>query len=288
MTISISVILPYFNGSRFVENAIRSVLDQSCPPLELIVVNDGSSQDESEFLDRFKRPGLAVINQPNSGVSVARNTGIKKAQGEWIAFIDQDDQWEPHKLEHQIAYLRENPDCRALHTAVKSIRQNGQEREYRKKPLSKADFLETFPSPAYLSSTLVEKTLLLEAGLFDPTLDYSQDCECFLRCAMIAPFHYLDEVLTLRVTHNSNLSGDNRGVWSDRVKIIRQYQPEFQNPAIFKATLYSMHGKFALLAIQKNNWKLLFDIVSEVSHDHFSRSAFLYNLARQRFSKAGH
>jgi len=107
----ISVIIPSYNRAGYLRRSIDSVLSQTSPADELIVVNDGSTDHTSELLGEYGT-ALRVINQANQGVSAARNTGIRAARGEWIALLDSDDAWLPEKLANQRTFSSENP---ALH-----------------------------------------------------------------------------------------------------------------------------------------------------------------------------
>lgn len=106
---TVTVVIPAYNAAQHISRAIDSVLTQTLPPDEIIVVDDGSTDDTvkkiSEFGDKIK-----YLYQENAGASVARNTGINRATGEWIAFLDADDEWMPYKQQLQIELLKRNPD----------------------------------------------------------------------------------------------------------------------------------------------------------------------------------
>ncbi len=100
--IDITVVIPCYNGSRFIRETLESVLAQTLRPLEVLVIDDGSTDDSAAIAESFGEP-VRVIRQPNQGESVARNRGIDEARGEWIAFLDADDIWKPEKLQRQMA-----------------------------------------------------------------------------------------------------------------------------------------------------------------------------------------
>jgi glycosyltransferase involved in cell wall biosynthesis len=106
MSEAVSVIIPYYKARHTIQRAVRSVLAQTFPPLEVLVVDDGSSDD---LADALKELGSAVtlVRKTNGGVASARNMGIERARGEWIAFLDADDYWEPWKLERQLAFSQD-------------------------------------------------------------------------------------------------------------------------------------------------------------------------------------
>ena len=102
MSPTVSVVIPCYNGERFIAQALRSVLAQTYAVVEILVIDDGSKDDSARLAESFGPP-VRVIRQPNQGESVARNRGIAEATGEWIAFLDADDDWMPEKIERQIA-----------------------------------------------------------------------------------------------------------------------------------------------------------------------------------------
>jgi glycosyltransferase involved in cell wall biosynthesis len=271
---SISVIIPYYNGSRFIADTLASVFAQDLPPLEIIVIDDGSRAEEAAVLQQFA-DRAQIIRQENAGVSAARNAGIAMARGRWIAFLDQDDRWEHNKLSSQWAYLAGNPHCLAVHTAVRRIKGDGQQVIHRKKVLTLTDFLLDDTNPSYLSSTLINRDALLRAGLFNPTLPYCQDWECFLRCSRHFDFHYVDSVLTSRIQHDANLSSNYLGTWHEKIRILRFYALQFKDDASYRARLYALHVKYGLFVISRRDFRGFLRIVKECRRDGFSGVVFL-------------
>ena len=120
MNPKVSVIIPTYNRAAKVRNAIESVLAQTFSDLEVIVVDDGSSDDTGKILGEVFGDRIRYYFQANQGVSVARNKGIVEARGEWIAFLDSDDLWEKDKLEWQFKALEQfGPQCGACYTDVR-------------------------------------------------------------------------------------------------------------------------------------------------------------------------
>jgi glycosyltransferase involved in cell wall biosynthesis len=282
MNADVTVIIPYYNGSRFIAATVASVLNQSVQPLEIIIINDGSSLEETNILNSFDER-ITIFHQENTGVSAARNFGIAKSKGQWLAFLDQDDLWEKYKLEKQWKYIVENSDCHAIHTAVKSVKQDLREFEYKKKTLTLEDFLYGHPNPSYLSSTMIRKDSFIQAGLFNPTLPYSQDLECFLRCSRFFKFDYIDEPLTVRICHEANLSGNYIGVWKENIKTRRFYEDEYHDKKRFKSMLYDLHIQYASRSLQKRHWRNFTTILMELKTDGFSKFIFISTLIKRRF-----
>lgn len=113
-TPTISVVIPCFNGATFLSDAIASALVQTYPPIEVLVVDDGSTDCSADLAEAFGPP-VRVVRQPNQGESVARNRAFAEARGDWLAFLDADDLWDPCKLERQIGFVEESVVC--IHTA---------------------------------------------------------------------------------------------------------------------------------------------------------------------------
>ena len=114
---SVSVVIPTYNSGQYLPEALESVLAQTVPPLEIIVVDDGSTDDTADRL----HPYLNLITykfQTNSGVSAARNAGLQLAKGDYVAFLDADDVWHPRKLEFQMGILTSHPDLGLLGTGI--------------------------------------------------------------------------------------------------------------------------------------------------------------------------
>ncbi len=171
-----------------VGRALRSVLAQTRPPDEIIVVDDGS-EDNTSGMIRSTFPEITLITQANRGVSAARNVGINRASGEWIAFLDSDDEWQPDKLEKQLLTLAEHPDCPLCHTNEIWIR-NGRRVDEGKRHTKSGGriFKRCLPlcviSP---SAAIIRRALFDEIGMFDEDLPVCEDYDMWLRiCARSA------------------------------------------------------------------------------------------------------
>ena len=117
----VSVIIPYYNRELYIDEAVQSALAQTLKPLEILIVNDASRHSSRRFLDRYAKLCTIIDLPVNVGLASARNAGIQAAQGRFIALLDDDDIWLPHKLEVQRAYIDEHPGCDGTHSAVWAI-----------------------------------------------------------------------------------------------------------------------------------------------------------------------
>lgn len=211
MTPKVSVIIPTYNRQEKVPKAIEGVLAQSFSNVEVIVVDDGSSDDTGKILKNTFGDRIRYFSQANQGASVARNKGITESRGQWIAFLDSDDFWEKDKLYWQFKALeRFGPQCGACYTDV-LIFNNPETRtlfqmaeaSYRHEGIMgvNTDVLRLLVRPGgagmvvCLSSFLARADVVRETGGLDPRLLYSQDSEFMFRAAMLTHFCYVNRPL---------------------------------------------------------------------------------------------
>ncbi len=225
---AISVIIPTFNRCSLLPRALDSVLAQTLPPTEIWVVDDGST-DGTRNLIHARYPQTNYLWQENLGVSAARNLGIKSAQGEWIALLDSDDQWQPQKLEQQWTLLQQHPAMKVCHTDEIWIR-NGRRVNPKRKHAKCGGriFHHCLPLCAMSpSSILVHRSVLDDVGLFDEALPACEDYDLWLRITARYPVLYVDKPLLVKYGgHADQLSRRYWGMDRFRVraleKILRQ------------------------------------------------------------------
>ena len=211
----ISVIIPTFNRRRQVQAALRSVLAQTYPEFEVIIVDDGSTDGTGSALETLVSQegwgGLRVryFFRPNQGQSAARNLGIEKARGELVAFLDSDDTWFPEKLEWQLRALEQFKDkCCACITDARLIDDLGMDTSaFREsgRPYQDAlgvDFgavksLVRYRDPFWISTLLVRTDVVRQLGCFDDQLGYAEDHDFFFRLSLVTPFCYVNRPLSL-------------------------------------------------------------------------------------------
>jgi glycosyltransferase involved in cell wall biosynthesis len=218
---TISVIIPVYNGASLVARAIDSALGQSMTPLEVIVIDDGSTDDTPKVLARYGKR-IRVLAIAHGGVSRARNAGIEASRGELLAFLDADDVWQRTKLACQVAALHAWPqaglcccDYLVLH-AERARMVSHFDGALRKAGLHPAQTLLAEPLPALIrcnfvgtaSNVLLRRDIALRAGRFDPQLRQAEDYDYWLRCAMLTPFVLLATPLMEKRSHGANLTGN--------------------------------------------------------------------------------
>jgi len=192
----ISVVIPVYNRWGLLCSALSSVIEQTYYPSEIIVVDDGSDTPVTPEL-KEKFPQVQFIRQPNGGVASARNNGIKKSTGSWIALLDSDDQWEKTKLEKQVALLTKHSGLLAVHTGEKWMR-NGNEvippayLDKSSKTLWERSLKNCLICP---SSILLHRTLFDEIGWFDESLPVCEDYDFWLRLLLHTELGLVEERL---------------------------------------------------------------------------------------------
>lgn len=215
----VSVIMPVFNGEEFLAEAISSVLTQSYKRLELIVVNDGSSDGSMGIVQGqlAKAENIHCISQDNAGVSAARNHGINSCSGELIAFLDQDDRWVEYALETQVAHHCQHPDIG--YTLAQQI--CFQEGIGEPPDWFRLQHLDV-PHTGYLPGTLVaKKRLFSQIGLFDTQYPISSDADWFARAKdSQVPMSVLPETLLHRRIHAGNQSRHSKKINGELIKLL--------------------------------------------------------------------
>ncbi|MEJ2683892.1 MAG: glycosyltransferase family 2 protein [Candidatus Sulfobium sp.] len=183
---SVSVIIPTHNYSNFLHESVESVLAQTFSDFELIIVDDGSTDDTVDVVKRFLRDRrVRYIYQDNKGPSAARNAGIKAAAGEFIALLDADDVWLPTKLERQIQLSKDEPDAALIYCMVEHIDEHGKSLPCITWP--RKDYA-TYKDLMYIpwvegscSSALIRKSIFDEVGLFDESMTGVEDTNMWIR-----------------------------------------------------------------------------------------------------------
>ena len=246
----VSVIIPTFNRLEYLPRALNSVLGQSYDDYELIVVDDGSTDQTVQAIQQ-DYPSVNLIVQENRGVSAARNAGIREASGEWIALLDSDDEWLPGKLNSQMNALESHPEYRLCHTEeiwIRDGRRFNPTKKYKKfggyiyqKCLSHCII-----SP---SSVTMHRQLLQETGGFDESLEVCEDYDLWLRVAAREPVLFLDQPLVEKHGgHDDQLSTRHWGMDRFRVRALqRVLDEELVRGDDEHMTLQTLVGKLGIL-----------------------------------------
>ncbi len=237
----VSVIIPVYNRKKMVLEAIESVVQQTCLPYEIIVVDDGSTDGTPEAIAKRYPDVRLIVTEINMGVSQARNIGIKGAKGDWIALLDSDDLWDRKKLEKQLEYHKNHPDILISQTDERWLK-NG-------RPLNKKRYHEKIDGWNFLvslercmispSCVMLKKELFEKHGYFDVRMPVCEDYDMWLRLTHRYPVGLIKERLVIkRGGHDDQLSFNYEAMDRFRVysllKILdsEPLTPQFRNSAI--------------------------------------------------------
>lgn len=281
----VSVIIPTYNRAELLRSAISSALGQTFKDLEIIVSDDNSTDNTLEIVKGFQDKRLKYISHnKNKGVSAARNTAIKVASGEYIAFLDDDDEWLPDKLQWQVEVLDKSQSniCGVYSNRLFIEKATG-------KILSDnpgADTLEgnllyqlAKKSPIHTSTVVIKKRCLDEVGLFDETISYMEDRDMWIRLSMNWEFEYIHEPLTKAYIHGSaHLSRNLKGQTAGREKLLERYEHLFKKNRKSWSELYLCLGaQYCQLKEMKKGRKNLIKGIkiypfSKIAYFHFFSS----------------
>jgi glycosyltransferase involved in cell wall biosynthesis len=229
---AVSAVIPVFNGAAFLGEAIRSVLDQTRPVLECIVIDDGSTDATPNVVEDFG-DRVVYVRQRRAGVSSARNRGAERARGALVAFLDHDDAWLAGKLERQVPVLEDQRATLAL-CAVEVVDERGvlqqtQRLRARTDLLTGMVMFDGTETVSCSSAGLFRRDQFLRAGGFDPRLSMSADWDLLFRTLLDGPVAYVDEPLVRYRVHGANMSRDIRAMERD---MTYSFEKAFADPRL--------------------------------------------------------
>lgn len=212
----VSVILPVYNGERYLSFALQSVLEQDYRPFEVIVVDDGSVDDSANIAKSHSE--VRYVYQPNQGVGAARNLGISLSRGDFIAFLDQDDMWTSNKLSVQMDYLVNHPHIAHVLAKQRIFLEPGTTMP----SWLKKDILNNEEMGALPGTLVARKSIFAQIGNFDPGYTTSSDTDWFFRAKDAGvPMVTLPEVLLHRRVHRNNHSYHTKSSHVELLNIAR-------------------------------------------------------------------
>ena len=207
MTPKVSTVIPAYNAVRFLPQTVASALAQTWQDFELLVVDDGSTDETRTWVANHSDARVRLIEQAHQGTARARNLGIAQAQGDYIAFLDADDLWEPTKLEKQVACLGARPEVGLVHTAIRYIDDEGSEIGKVLHSEGDGDVWEKVVLHMLVrcgSTPLIRRSCFDKVGMFDTDLDFAEDWDMWLRIAAHFHFAVLNEPLVAYRQHHAN------------------------------------------------------------------------------------
>lgn len=219
-----SVIIPCYNTELYLREAIESALAQTHKPMEVIVVNDGSTDGTAKILEAY-RGRIKVVSQPNRGLALARNAGVEASEGEWLAFLDADDYWAPNKIERQLQIAGPGVDL------IYSDRYNVGERG--SVPELHSDLIPLFEGDVFLdlliignlmtaSSVLIRRAAFSQLGGFFTGCPGTEDWDLWIHFAAERPIRVCREPLVYYRLHSENMSRHPFRMWSSRIVVTKR------------------------------------------------------------------
>ncbi len=227
--VTVSVVIPTYNSITYLPKTIESVLNQTFTDFEVIIIDDGSSDNTQEWISNLEDPRIKTVVQTNQGVAVARNTGIAAASGDYIAFLDSDDLWKPTKLEKQVQCLEANPGIGLVNTWIENIDKQG-------------NYLATVPAPeaeGNVWNQIIEENLVLcgsvpmirrccfeSVGEFDSNLLSAEDWDMWIRIAANCSFALIREPL---VSYRQHLQSKSNNLEKHLLHRLRTIDKTFES-----------------------------------------------------------
>jgi len=238
---TISVVIPAYNSEKFLEKAVRSVIAQERLPEEILIIDDGSTDGTQRVAEELisgqkgAKPQIKYIRQANQGPAVARNTGLKNASGDYIAFLDADDSWLPERLKTQLAVFQTDPNAGLVCSGRVRVDETTGQRTLNCEgdKLSGDGYLDLWTYRNYIttSSVLARKRCLDEVGGFDedPRVLGSEDAELWLRIAEKFKIVYVNKPLVEYLVREGGINRSNiQRSYKSAVFIIQKHEPEFR------------------------------------------------------------
>lgn len=225
----VSVIIGSYNAEKYIEETIRSVLNQTYKDYELIVIDDGSSDNTVKIIEQLLSPPHKLVAQKNAGEAAARNHGLKIANGEYIAFLDHDDLFHPKKLEKTVDFLDNNSEYGMVYGNYSYIIEPGSNSIWsnwgfiRGAYKSGDIFIDQFiQNKIHIITTLIRRECFNKVGFFDKTMNYASDSDMWIRISADYKIGYIDEVFAYYRLHNTNVSLDRETCLKHRIASMKK------------------------------------------------------------------
>jgi GT2 family glycosyltransferase len=255
---SVTAVVPVYIRVKYLEECLRSIVKQTRPPEEILVVDDGSPKPIEPFLralDFFDR--LTLLRLPrNRGIAGARNAAMQAAKGYWLAYLDSDDRWHPRKLEIQLAYLEQHPECGGVDTFMRTTYANGRELVWGegRRPLCLEDALKS--NQIFNQALLVQRSALIDAGGYDTRIKGWDDHAISIRLAERGcTIHHIPEALVFHHRHTDNQSGKAMFMAWDGLRLIWRYRSLYRRTLGWRC--FPAQAGFVLRTVGRKRGKIL-------------------------------
>lgn len=251
----VSVIIPTYNRANVVCNAVDSVINQTYKNIEIIVVDDGSTDDTKKVLNKYAG-NIKYIKQSNQGVSSARNLGIKESTGEYLAFIDSDDVWHSDKVQKQLDFFNSNKNNNIglVYTNTILIDKDNQKKKRRdfftKNESGILEFIDVFKDPYLgLPTVMILSSVINKVGLFDEGLETAEDIDLYLRISEFYKIGYIHDIL-VDVHQSENSLSEKLSSYQDNIDVVTKFVDKHHelfeiHSVIVKDVLYKINLDYA-------------------------------------------
>jgi glycosyltransferase involved in cell wall biosynthesis len=275
----VSIVMPCYNQGLYINEAVESVLSQTHKDVECIVVDDGSTDGTPEIVERYGGRVL-LVRQENAERSAARNAGIARASGDYIAFLDADDYIIPEKIAEQLSFLEAYPEYDAVYSRVRYFEENGRRRYYSARRIIPTGMIVrdlVFGNCMTIHSPLMRKSAVERIAGFDPALNRYEDWDFFMRLAFSGThFAFLDRYHAYCRVHPGNTIRDRvrmfEAKWRVAEKLVRDFAREFGTYGIDGAQVLAFHqadyGRILILAGREEEGRRLIDDACRISVPH--------------------
>lgn len=237
----VSIIMPAYNAEKFISKSIESVLQQTYPNWELLVINDGSIDNTSNIVNSFNDSRIKLIEQDNSGVSKARNTGIANSTGEFIAFLDSDDLWLQDKLEIQVKYMINNQNIILSYGDYLSFIEDGKIIENKQLyPFKIKDLKERLLVFNFIATltVMVKSDVLKDTGGFDTEFFGPEDWDLWIKISQKGDIDYIKENLAMYREHEGGISKNKKRQLEEEYKVLKRHVLQSNNEILKKYALW--------------------------------------------------
>lgn len=239
---TVSIIIPVYNASMYIVRALDSIKNQSFNDYEVIVIDDGSTDDSAIKIQSYSLD-VILIKKINGGVSSARNVGIKAAKGKYIAFLDADDEWLPSKLLVQVNHILKHKALIAIYCKDYNIREKATVSGYSSSELIEKNCEDIFMQPYNLtmSSFLIKSSVIKDLGGFDEHLKTAEDIDLYLKASLFGKIGEMSESLCIKHDVEGSL-GEGVSSYQDNLNVISRFFYQNVNglPYGFEDKFYAM------------------------------------------------
>lgn len=228
MTPRISVVIPSYNAKKWIRQTVDSVLCQTYPDFELIIVDDGSTDGTVDMVNSISDPRIRAYRYPNAGVrgpAAGRNRGLSHARGEFVAFLDHDDLWLPEKLAAQLSVLQENPEVALAYSWVDVIDEKGLRNGPASQTIVNGDAFDVLLKdcvPWTGSNPLIRRSAFQHVGLFSEGVGLADDWDMWLRIAEVYPFACIPKTHVLWRAYHSSTSANASSLLNSNLAVLNR------------------------------------------------------------------